>query len=153
MGQVSWSVGVVLAVELVASGCRFHSCTDKGLVGSPLSVALVDDDGAPVVARGETRYLHHQATSFDCTVRPEENARDADCQGGVLQLAPVYNPSDTLDLRFQLDDGSFTDWLPVHLSIEPVTVRDFNGPDCDVTVYDAAAEPVVVPASARLAGE
>jgi hypothetical protein len=40
-----------------------------------------------------------------------------------------------------------------HLSIEPVTVRDFNGPDCDYTVYNAAAEPVVVPASARLAGE
>jgi hypothetical protein len=141
---------VLLVVGLVtlATGCMTTNCDDAGCVGKRVTVALVDDSGAPVNARGELSYAHHWDRSFDCSL--ESNVlNDADCEDGVLTLESVLNADDTLKVRFEREDGSVTDWQPVELKIEKKVHRDFNGPDCDCTAYEGTAEPVLVPEEAR----
>lgn len=113
-----------------------QSCTDMDAVGPPVRVPLVDDAGAPVVTRGEVRYTNHRESTFD--------------SDGTLELDPIYNRTDAIALRFRLDADSFTDWIPVDLTIQSMTDPDFNGPGCEATSYSATAKPVVVPAAAQL---
>jgi hypothetical protein len=121
-----------------------------GCLGKTVDVALVDDAGDPIAARGEIRYSSHQEGAFDCTVAPSAILGDVNCANDTLQIAAVYNDDDELDIRFEREDGSFSDWQPVPLTIERRVLADVNGPDCDCTVRDGTAEPVTVPAGAQL---
>jgi hypothetical protein len=149
MLRTLWVVGCLVGVGLTAQGCNMQSCTLMAAVGPPVRVALVDDAGAPVVARGEVRYSHHRESTFDCSASPT-SGRQASCEEGELDLEPLYNRTDTIALRFRLDDDSFTDWIAVDLTIQSSTDPDFNGPGCEATTYSGTAKPVIVPEAARL---
>jgi hypothetical protein len=140
----------VIGLHALFAGCgESRECTLKGCRGPEVSVELVDDAAKPVAARGELAYSSHSTKAFDCTRSPDPSRNDFGCQDGVITLDSVYNPDDTIEVRFELEDGTFTDWQSVDLSIEKEVLSDFNGPGCDCTVYHGTAEPVVVPAAAR----
>jgi hypothetical protein len=120
-----------------------------GCLGKKVSVELVDEDGKRVPARGELSYASHSTKVFDCTRTPDSYRGDYPCEDGVITLEPVYNRDDTIKVRFELEDGTSTDWQPVELTIETRVRPDVNGPDCDCTVYDGTTEPVIVPEAAR----
>ena len=141
---------VVIGLCALLAGCVTHECDAAGCVGKRVSVELVDDAGERVVtARGELAYSKHSTKPFDCTRSPDAYRNDVACEDGVLALDSVYNPDDTIKVRFELPDGTATEWQPVELRIEKRVLADFNGPDCDCTVYDGTTEPVTVPEAAR----
>ena len=144
-----WFLAGLLSAAGGLVGCD-DSCTDLPCLGRNVEVALVDESGDPVAARGEIRYSRHQGGLFDCTVAPTSTAQDVDCENDTLLLGPAFNDDDELDIRFELGDGSFSDWQPVPLTVERVVLADVNGPDCDCTVWNGTAEPVIVPADAQL---
>lgn len=129
MVRTLWVVGCLVVIGLTAQGCNLQSCTDMAAVGPPVRVALVDDAGAPAVARGEVRYSHHRDSTFDCSASLAGGG-EARCE---FDLEPLNNRTDTIALRFRLDDDSFTDWTPVDLNIQSSTDPDFNGPGCGAT--------------------
>jgi len=116
------------------------------VTGKNVQLALVDEQGTPVSARGEVRYSHHQTLPFDCGV-PEAEPNDIDCVNGVLTLAPAYSPDDTIDIVFKLGDGSWADPYRVQLKVKSDLVGEG---DCEQTVYNGTTEPVIVPAEARV---
>lgn len=131
------------------------------------SLSLVDEFGQPASARGETRTSQAPLATqpFDCNLDrgpsgradgpgwpfPADAGPGAACQDGIVK-PPVFtlNPRDTVDVRFELADGSISDWQPVDIELTKHTDPDFNGPDCPCTWYDGTAAPIVVPADARL---
>lgn len=140
----------VIGLGALVAGCDgLRSCDLAGCVGQEVSVELVDDAAKPVAARGELAYSSHSTKTFDCTLSPDPYRNDFACQDGVIALDSVHNPDDTIKVRFELEDGGFTDWQPVELSIEQEVLADFNGPGCDCTVYNGTTEPVIVPEAAR----
>lgn len=141
-----WAMG---AAGVVVSGCN-QTCTDMGCVGQRVEVALVDDAGTAVAARGEIRYSGQQTKAFDCTVDAPAAVSDASCEEGKLQMDPIYNDADELDIRFERVDGTLSGWQPVPLAVDRRVLPDFNGPGCDCTMYDGHAAPVLVPADAQL---
>lgn len=146
MVRTLWMVAWLAGVGLTAQGCNLQSCTDMAAVGPPMRVAFVDDVGAPAMARGEVRYTHHRDSTFDCSASLT-GSRPATCE---LDLEPLNNRTDAIAVRFRLDDDSFTDWIPVDLTIQSNTDPDFNGPGCGATTLSGTAKPVVVPEAARL---
>ena len=102
MKMVGWVLGFLFAVTSIGVGCLPHSCTDIGCVGGDVAVALVDDSGAPVAARGEVRRSAHREVTFDCTVASSGGGAEADCVNNVLQLDPVNGNRETTELRFRL---------------------------------------------------
>jgi hypothetical protein len=146
MVRTLWVVGWLAVLGLTAPGCITQSCTDMAAVGPPVRVAFVDDAGAPVVARGEVRYTHHRELTFDCSAW-SAGGGEARCE---LDLEPLNSRTDAIAVRFRLDDGSFTDWIPVDLTIQSNTDPDFNGPGCGATTLSGTAKPVIVPEAARL---
>jgi hypothetical protein len=88
--------------------------------------------------------------SFDCSVSESRSGTTAECSNGVLRLEPVNGRGETTELRFQLDNGSLTEWQPVQITITEGVAKNLGGPDCDCKYLDGTAEPVVVPAAARL---
>lgn len=148
MNLYGWLIGVASLLL----GCDLsRDCNLAGCLGAPLTVALVDESGKGVAARGDISYSSHATLPFDCTVQPRDKLDDADCEGNVLQLDSVYNDDDTLKIRFRLADGSKSEWQDVPLTIEEEELPDFNGPGCSCTVHNGTAEPVTVPVAARLA--
>jgi hypothetical protein len=132
--------------------CEDEQCTERAAcVGEIMQVALVDDDGEVVAAEGEYRAgsarTDSLVVSFDCD-RDEESDTYA-CVDGELSVGPPWADDFFLDLRFELPDGTFTEWLPVPLEVTSETDPDFNGEGCPCTTYSGSAEPFVVPAEAR----
>lgn len=117
-----------------------------------MQVALVDDDGEVVAAKGEYRagtgHTDSFVVQFDCE-RDEANYVHA-CVDGELLAGPPFAEDFFLEVRFELPDATFTEWLPVPLEITSETDSDFNGEGCPCTTYSGSAEPFVVPAEARL---
>jgi hypothetical protein len=144
-----WFLGWAMSAASALLGCTTHYCTQKGCVVY-VEVALVDDAGDPVAARGEIRYTNRRAVAFDCTVAPTATVNDVDCENGTVQMEPVYNEGDQLEIRFEPEDGSFSDWQPVPLTVGHRVFADFNGDDCDCTALEGRAQPVTVPANAQL---
>ena len=138
-----------IVLGLLACDCDVHTCTLMDCNGAPSKVALVDDSGGSVAAKGEYRSSgrNHDvsATAFDCN-----DARSpAHCEDGVLLLNAPGGHDSKDEIRFELANGEFTDWQPVALTITEHTDSDFNGPGCSCTWYTAVVEPVVVPSEAR----
>lgn len=125
-----------------------HLCEAAGCLGPPTQVSLLDDAGRRVAARGETRLrtadyeIFPQA--FDCTTETDE------CANGVLFAQGPGGPDTELELRFELEDGSFSEWQKFPLETTAHTDPDFNGEDCPCTSYAAKPLRVVVPEAARL---
>jgi hypothetical protein len=148
-------VAVMLGAWLASAACQGdRTCTLAECVGDPIEVALVDEAGAGVAARGELRGLDSvEPARFDCFDDPGASEVDFPCYDGLIRPF-AYNlaPDERLELRFQLADGSSTDWQPLDLAITSHTDPDFNGPGCSCTWYTATTTPIVVPAEARITG-
>ena len=147
--------GPLLATALVA-GCSdaARTCNDMGCISEMPNTRLVDDTGQPVLARGEQRTSQSPTpVSFDCTasLATPLPAGQVTCRNGLVSPVDYAYPGNTVELRFELADGSFSEWQQVELSYESQTDPDFNGPGCPCTSYTATATPLVVPASARIA--
>lgn len=101
----------------------------------------------PVLAKGEyragERNTNNFTVSFDCD--PATAGKNYACLDGELQVGPVWTEDFFLDVRFELPDGTFTEWQDVPLEITSETDPDFNGEGCACTSFSAEAEPVVVP--------
>jgi hypothetical protein len=129
--RLAWLLGLVWGYV----GCSSVSCPHY--IGKTVPLALVDERGAPVGARGEVLSSAYKTQPFDCT----------QCVNGVLHLWPVLSPSDTVDIVFMLGDGSWSDPYRVQLTVHEEVVHDLH---CEQTVYQGTTVPMVVPAEARL---
>lgn len=105
-----------------------------------------------MLARGEQRGSGSGYTrsteKFDCSA--EGTVASGGCRDGVLEVEAPAGPEGQVAIRFELPDGSFTDWQTVDLDVTSTTDPDFNGPDCPCTFYTATAAPITVPADARI---
>lgn len=61
----------------------------------------------------------------------------------------VDSPLTSYQVRFQLPDGGWSDWLVVSLEVTEVTDPDFNGDDCPCTWREASGS-IEVPPEAQL---
>ena len=142
--------GLWLLLLGAGTGCS-HSCTEMGCSGELIQLALVDDAGDPVAAKGEYRastgHTDGLLVAFDCT--PDAPASENRCVDGGFQVGPAWAEDFVLEVRFALPDGELTEWQAVPVEITARTDPDFNGPDCPCTSYDGSAEPIVVPEGAR----
>jgi hypothetical protein len=144
---------VPLSLFGLLAACGDQTCSAALCSGSALQLPLVDEAGASVPARGEYRTNRElpEQRPFDCTVGPRASDFDSDCNDNVVLAAPLYRgPGSTVEVRFQQADGSRTEWQDVALTFEYHTDPDFNGPGCGCSWYTAVAEPIIVPAGARL---
>jgi hypothetical protein len=124
-----------------------HSCADVACLGTPASIVLVDEGGAPVAARGEVQDLQGPSTlPFDCTL----SSPNSSCHNNLVVLGGGTRSSYRLQIRFEQGDGSFTPWQRVDVEVTGHTDPDFDGPGCSCTWYDATAANATVPATARL---
>lgn len=131
-------------------------CTAVACLGRAVEVSLIDGEGNFALARGEFRdtSIAYPPQPFDCSVHPDDSVVDLNCFGGTIHLDPFFVTADTeYEVRFQLDNGDYSEWQPLSLQITDRVIEDFNGPGCDCTVYDAFATPVEVPSEARLGTE
>ena len=129
------------------AGCVGARCNADLALGKNVQVALVDEQGAPAGARGKVQYSNNQTLPFDCGLAPEADFSDINCVNGVLQLAPVSNPSDTIDVVFELGEGSWAEPYRVQLEVEEQVVHEGA---CGQTIYQGTTKPVIVPAAAKL---
>jgi hypothetical protein len=130
-------------------GCG-KECAPIGCAGKNVRVALVDEHDAPAGARGEVRYSNHQTRSFDCGLAPEADINDINCVKDVLELDPVYGSNDTIDVVFKLRDGSWAEPYRAQLKVERQFVPSPGDEGCECSFSQGTAEPVIVPAEARL---
>jgi hypothetical protein len=144
---IAW--GACIAASACGDGT--HECATARCGGALPVVALVDEAGNPVAARGEQRsadYPAAPATAFDC--EPADAGQPTLCARGQLLLSVFEaHPGTRVELRFQLRDGSWSDWQVLALDITSHTDPEFNGPGCPCTGYTATAQPIVVPVEAR----
>ena len=147
--RVYW--GWFLLACAAIAGCDTSDCTDMDCLGPAFEVTLLDADGAPATAaRGEIDYSRYGGGAngggeFDCSVSPDSDSGDVNCDEGVLRLSSVSNPGAELRIRFEREDGTFSDWKTVELTIERKVLADFNGPGCDCTIYQGSASAVTLP--------
>jgi hypothetical protein len=90
------------------------------------------------------------SAAFDCS-RSSQNGPGDICTDSVLFFRIPLHPESFVEVRFELQDGSMSEWQVVSLELSKHTDPDFNGPGCSCTWYSATVAPVVVPANAKLA--
>jgi hypothetical protein len=113
-------------------------------------LALVDESGQGVAAKGEYRNSQGFSQPFDCTLAHNVTSPFAACQGNVVQLDAVdLQPGATYEIHFEAENGEWSEWLPVPLQPTQHTDPDFNGPGCECSWYTGQAQPLVVPAAVR----
>lgn len=145
---------LALGACAIASACddRPHECASGACGGELPEVALVDEAGNSVTARGEQRSADYPDTAalvFDCS--PPDAGQTSLCSEGRVVLSVFQaHPGTRVELRFQLQDGSWSDWRVLPLDITAHTDPEFNGPGCPCTWYTAMPAPIVVPVEARL---
>jgi hypothetical protein len=141
----------LLLFVLGAGGCESDQCTEMSCPGDVVQIAVVDEEGEPVLAKGEyragERNTNNFTVSFDCD--PTTAGSNYACLEGELQVGPAWSEDFFLDVRFELPDGTFTEWQEVPLEITSETDPDFNGEGCSCTSFSAEAEPIVVPTEAQ----
>lgn len=119
-----------------------------GCIGSA-EVALIDAAGDRAEPSGELRDVGGStAQTFDCAVTSRVATDNAECANGVLFLGYLSTGDERFEVRFKLDDGSWSLWQEVPLDVSTYTDPDFNGPGCACTWYDGTTSPIVVPESA-----
>jgi hypothetical protein len=149
------ALGACLAA---ASGCDETpdkvTCTLGVCGGGTVEVELVDDDAQAAWARGEYRSRGassaSQPTAFDCSLSADAG-RYLPCSGGTLRLDSFTAwPTAVVEVRFVLNDGTWSAWQAIDLEFTEHIEPDFNGPGCSCTWYTATAAPIVLPPEARL---
>ena len=147
---------------LLVSGGLLTACDDTRTCtlaecngGASVQLQLVDENDAPIAARGEYRITRSPDSfptivPFDCSAA----AGDAgptyhNCSNGVVTLDGADHPSIDIDVRFELTQGSLTEWSTLQLNYQSQTDPDFNGPGCPCTRYDADDRTFLVPDGAR----
>jgi hypothetical protein len=138
----------LLWTGLSCSSCLGQTCHLVDC-GGFVEVALVDEAGSAIAAvRGEYREGLQPGTvsSFACDANNAPSAGRVTCKDGKLSLQAARNLDAIDEIRFQLADGTFTEWQEVTLRVREHTDPDFNGPGCSCSWKSATAEPVVVPA-------
>jgi hypothetical protein len=147
---------IICAGWSLLAGCGEDggSCTARDCPSTLPRLALVDDTGQPVGARGELRNnLSGAPQPFDCTLSngPPTATNRIGCEDGVLATQDMNLDGDTrIELRFERAGGGLSEWQTVALDITSNTDADFNGPGCPCTRYEATAAPVLVPVNARI---
>jgi hypothetical protein len=120
--------------------CRLPEC-----LSTWVQVALVDEAGESVSARGQLRSNESQAPRrFDCSEDQSTPDLGARCVDGSLSLYSY--PGATLEVRFAFADNSFGDWQTLETE---VTVRQVGEPGCSSPCLSAMSR-AVVPEGARL---
>jgi hypothetical protein len=122
--------------------------------GGISSLSFAVEDNSSVAPRGQLRHSNPDwgTGDFDCR-DSEMQSTYVSCTNGVLTLGMPLWSGDALDIRFELQDGSMSDWQQVPLSFTAHTIEDFNGPGCPCTYYTASAPQIAVPAGALLAAQ
>ena len=149
----------LLAASLSLSACIIEgdgtlTCTFIGCSGIGASITLVDDVGNTVGARGEYRYTPagftpYEPLPFDCTLTtPEPGSQPTRCNAGTIAL-PDADPSLVLELRYELEPGTHSEWERVQLRYTSHTDADLGGPGCDCTWYEVTPRSTLVPVAAR----
>jgi hypothetical protein len=147
---------LVLGAGCLLIGCSSErSCNAMACGGLPLALALQDDAGDPVAARGEYRSNTpgSVASAFDCSFErgdasPTPNLQCRD--GVILNAIHDVRPGTVVEVRFELNAGGLSDWQNVPLQVTERTDPDFNGPGCPCTWYSGTARAITVPTEARL---
>lgn len=134
------------------TACGDSPCQEYvGCSLAPIEIDFVDEDGAPVLARGTFRdgnRPYDVPTEFDCT--GESSNVDVECDNGTVALESVaVRPSLKLQVRFDQEDGFSTGWYDVPLTLTVFLIHNQRDEGCDYPCYTAVASPVRVPASAR----
>jgi hypothetical protein len=127
-------------------------CSKAACGGPPVPLALVDESDQGVAAKGEYRNNQGllQPQPFHCTLAPDTTSPFPVCDGNLLRLdAGNLQPGATYEIRFEAENGAWSEWLPVPLQLTKHTDPDFNGPGCECTWYTGQAQTLVVPAAAR----
>ena len=121
-------------------------CTLRACGGAPLMISFVDDDSRDVAPSGQWRVSELQGPPRDFDCRSDASRG---CVHGVITLGtiPLW-PGRLFEVRFNLADGTVSEWQEVLLALTAHTLEDFNGPGCPCTYYEAAAASVVVPPQA-----
>lgn len=141
----------LLVASLLFGACSddTHSCTLKACIGRDVELALVDEAGGAVAATGEYRVSSPSTepltAQFDCT----DTADDARCRDGVVVLSSATDAAAVVELRYELEPGTYTEWERVEIQYTEQTDPDFNGPGCPCTWYDGADRSTLVPEAAR----
>jgi hypothetical protein len=115
-----------------------------------VQVALVDEAGESVSARGQLRGNESQAPRrFDCSEDQSSPDLGARCVDGSLSLSLHYSqlyPDAMLQVRFAFADNSWGDWQTLETE---VTVRQVGEPGCSSLCLSATSR-ALVPEGARL---
>lgn len=141
-----------LAIATSTACSAEPSCHAKGCTGAPTTIPFVDDAGNQVAASGELREGGEGSTplAFSCGAEAPHAQFPATCNANPrgVSLEGVV-PSSTVEVRFQLQDGTLSAWQPVQLPLVAHTIEDFNGPGCPCTYYTGDATPIVVPSATQ----
>lgn len=129
------------------------SCTLKDC-GGVSSLSFAARDNGSVAPSGQIRHSNPDwgTRDFDCR-DSEMQSTYLPCTNGVLTLGMPLSSGDALEIRFELQDGSMSDWQRVPLSFTAHTIEDFNGPGCPCTYYTVTAPRIAVPAGALLTAQ
>ena len=112
-----------------------------------VTVALVDVHGAPAIARGQWRAEGDPEPdySFNCAPTPAGALGKAYCTDGAIVLPGLAE----YQVRFELEDGGWSEWQDVRIPPSTATVReDPRGACLPCNYWDLNAEPLVVPVDA-----
>jgi hypothetical protein len=125
------------------------TCPLSGCGNSPIEVSFVGGSGAAVAASGSIRHVQSpsNAWTFNCDGEQPQAQASAACDGNVVRVNPFdLKPGDALEVRFDLPDGSQSDWQTVLVEVSQETLPDFGGPGCpSCTYFKGTTAPVTVP--------
>jgi hypothetical protein len=104
-----------------------------------------------VAPSGELQRLDHEPDlwTFDCKAEDPHVLHGLWCEDGALNIDELFFPNSKVEVRFQLPDGTLSNWQPVQLKLTKHTIEDFNGPGCPCTYYDGTDTVVMVPEGAE----
>lgn len=127
-----------------------RSCNPISCGGRPLEIRLSGNDADATRPSGEVRTREPaERKPFHCGSSTNVST-DPHCASGVLHLGPFgIGPETNIEVRFDMADGTFSDWQDVPLNITEHTLEDLGGPGCDCTYYTGTASPITIPAGAR----
>ena len=149
----------VARVAQMAALMAFSACSDDevspktcpglGCGNSAIEITFVDGKGAAVAASGSIRHarIPSNAWTFKCDGEQPQAQTSAACDGNVIRVSPFdLKPDDTLEVRFDLPNGSQSDWQTVPVDVSQATLPDFGGPGCPAcTYFKGTTAPVTVP--------
>jgi hypothetical protein len=140
----------MIGAGAACGGTEEEPCLPPECLSSSVQVALVDEAGESVSARGQLSGNDSQAPRrFDCSEDRSTPDLGARCVDGSLSLSLHYSqlsPDAMLQVRFAFADNTWRDWQTLAIQLSGQVVGE---PDCSSTCLRATAS-VVVPEGALL---